>query len=526
MSLITLNNIDYYYVSPEEKLFSNLTLNVSTEWKLGLIGRNGGGKTTLFNLINKKIYPVKGSIYSDTKTSYFPYRNINQCDKTLNVIKENIAPFSYLEIMMDSLSAKGDKESIEEYGKCLEKYQDFNGYEIEAMIEKEFHELGLSPDLLNRNFETLSGGEQTKALLVSLFLKKASYPLIDEPTNHLDMEGRQVLGEYLSKKKGFLLVSHDRHLLDLCIDHIMSINKSDVKITKGNYSQWKHNADLEEEFKKKKNENIKKEIKSLETAARKRRQWSDKKEKEIAGSGNEKGFISHRSAKLMKRALNIERRKHKKLEEKKTLLKNIEKERILKLDVQAKSTIKLLSISNANLRLGNKLILDNFSLTVNKGERVAIIGSNGCGKTSLLRIFMNKLKLDEGLFYKPNYVTISYARQSPLWDNGYLRKILRSEKIDETKFRNIMGVLGVTGNIFERPLETFSKGEIKKIELCKSFLESYDLFIWDEPLNYLDIMSREQIERVVLKYMPTLIFTEHDKTFIENIATKAIRLNK
>jgi len=138
---------------------------------------------------------------------------------------------------------------------------------------------------------------------------------------------------------------------------------------------------------------------------------------------------------------------------------------------------------------------------------------------------MNELKLDDGLFYKPNYVTISYARQNPLWDNGYLRKFLQSEKIDETKFRNIIGVLGVAGNIFERPLETFSKGEIKKIEFCKSFLESYDLLIWDEPLNYLDIMGREQIERVVLKYKPTLIFTEHDKIFIENIATKIIRLN-
>jgi len=350
MSLITLNSIEYYYISPEEKLFNNFSLNISTEWRLGLIGRNGRGKTTLLNLIDKKIVPVKGSIYSDTKTSYFPHYSINQSDKTLNVIKENISPFAYLEVMMDSLSAKGDKESMEEYGKCLEEYQDLNGYEIESMIEKEFNELGLGVDLLNRDFETLSGGEQTKALLVSLFLKKDSYPLIDEPTDHLDMEGRQVLGEYLSKKRGFLLVSHDRHFLDLCIDHIMSINKSDIKITKGNYSQWKYNADLEEEFERKKNESIKREIKSLETAARKRRQWSDKKEKEITGSGD-KGFVSHRSAKIMKRALNIEGRKHKKVEEKKTLLKNIEKERNLKLDVQTKSTGKLLSISNANLRL-------------------------------------------------------------------------------------------------------------------------------------------------------------------------------
>jgi lincosamide and streptogramin A transport system ATP-binding/permease protein len=392
------------------------------------------------------------------------------------------------------------------------------------MIEKEFCELSMNSDLLKRNFDSLSGGEQTKALLVSLFLKKNNFNLIDEPANHLDMEGRQILGEYLLKKKGFILVSHDRYFLDLCVDHILSINKNDVKVSKGNYSQWRYNAVLEDEFEKRKSENLKREIKSLETAARKRRQWSDKKEIEITGA-SDKGFVSHRSAKLMKRALSLESRRENRLEEKKALLKNYEKERNLKLEKKEESTNKILSISNAGLKLGDKVILNDFSMTVNYGDRVAIIGGNGCGKTTLIKVILKELKLDEGLLFKPNFITISYARQNPFWDKGFLREYLRVEKIDETKFRNIMGVLGVSGKLFERPMESFSKGEIKKIELCKSFLEPCDLLIWDEPLNYLDVMSREQIERVILKNKPTLIFTEHDRVFIKKIASQVIKLN-
>ncbi|MFC2093834.1 ATP-binding cassette domain-containing protein, partial [Bacteroidota bacterium] len=335
MSSIILNSVTFYYTSPDEKLFDNLNLNISSDWKLGLIGRNGRGKTTLLNLINKIITPVKGTVHKDINTNFFPYYPANVLDNTMNVIKENIAPFAFLEAKMNLLTSKNDKTSMKEYGEALELYQELNGYEIDSMIEKEFDELGMSSNLLKREFSSLSSGEQTRSLLVSLFLKKDSFTLIDEPTNHLDMEGRKVLGKYFSGKGGFILVSHDRYFLDLCVDHIMSINKNNVRLRKGNYSQWKHNADLEKEYKKRKSNKLKREIKSLEIAARKRRQWSDKKEKEITGS-SDKGFISHRSAKLMKRALNIESRVDKKLEEKKALLKNFEKELSLKLNKKTK----------------------------------------------------------------------------------------------------------------------------------------------------------------------------------------------
>jgi len=524
MSLINLNSVTFYYADSADKVFENLTLNIDTGWRLGLIGRNGRGKSTLLNLIDGKITPVKGEIVSDVKTLYFPFVPGNIEQTAFNVIKENIAPFSLWELRMRELSNAADEKSINEFGEILELYQNASGYEIDAMIEKEFSEIGMDSNLLKRDFNTLSGGEQTRALIISLFLKKDSYPLLDEPTDHLDMKGRMLLAEYLSGKKGFILASHDRNFIDICVDHVLSINKSEVRLNSGNYSQWKYNMQLEEEFEKRKNENLRREVRSLESAAKKRRRWADSKEKEKKGA-YDKGYIGHKSAKQMKRALHIELRIEDKLEEKKSLLKNVEDERKLKLPKEKKIKEMLISVEKASLSFDGKMIFEDFSLDVFHGERVALIGDNGCGKTSLIRAIKKELSLDDGSIYIPRSLEISYANQIPSWDRGLLREHLRRENLDETKFRNILGVMGAWGELFERPLETFSRGELKKVELCKSFMYPGRLLIWDEPLNYLDIKSREQLEEVILEFKPTMLFTEHDKAFVENVATKVVVMN-
>lgn len=524
MSTINIRSVTFYYADSDDKIFDDLTLNIDTGWKMGLIGRNGRGKTTLLNLINGNILPLKGEITSAVKTFYFPFEPANTEQTTFDIIKENIAPFRYWEMMMDKLSNASDEKSMMKYGEMLELYQNHSGYEIDSRIEKEFSEIGMDSRLLNRDFSTLSAGEQTRALIISLFLKKDSYPLLDEPTDHLDIKGRMLLGEYLSRKKGFIIASHDRKILDKCTDHVLSINRSDVRLNAGNYSNWKYNIDLEGEFEKRKNENLRREIRSLESSAKERRKWADAKEKEKKGA-YDKGYIGHKSAKQMKRALHIEMRIENKLETKKSLLKNTEDERKLVILKEKKARNKLINVDKAGLSFENKKIFEKFSLEVYNGERVALTGTNGSGKTSLLRAIMKELPLDSGAIYLSGQVEISYSHQIPLWRNGLLREHLREEKIDETKFRNILGVMGVRGEIFDRPLETFSRGEQKKAELCKSFMKPASLFIWDEPLNYLDVMSREQLEEVILKFKPTMLFTEHDKAFIDNISTRIISMD-
>ena len=524
MGTINFNSVTFYYVDSKDIIFEDLTLNIDTAWRLGLIGRNGRRKTTLLKLLNRKIVPVKGEIVSDIKTYYFPFVPENSEKTTFNVIKGNIAPFSYWELRMKELSDAADEKSLYKFGEILEMFQAASGYEIDSMIEKEFADIGMDCSLLKRDFNTLSGGEQTRALIISLFIKKDSYPLLDEPTDHLDMKGRKILGEYLSGKKGYILISHDRNFLDTCVDHVLSINKSEVRLNSGNYSQWKSNMDLEEDFEKRKNENLRREVRSLESAAKKRRRWADSKEKEKKGA-YDKGYIGHKSAKQMKRALHIELRIEDKLEEKKSLLKNVEDERKLKFSRDKLSKEKLISVEKASLSFKGKKIFENFSIDVFRGERVALTGDNGCGKTSLIKAIKKELCLDSGSICIPRSLEISYANQIPSWDRGLLREYLRKEKADETKFRSILGVMGAWGELFERPLETFSRGELKKVELCKSFMYPGRLLIWDEPLNYLDIMSREQLEEVILEFEPTLLFTEHDKAFVENIATKIVTMN-
>ena len=526
MASIIINSLTFYYsAGASETIFENVNLNLSTDWKLGLIGRNGKGKTTLLKLIKKSLEPVNGSISTGVDTFYSPYIPVNSSKLTLEVIRENVAPFSQWEREMESLLNKGDEDSLRQYNRILEQYQNHDGFKIDALIEKETHDIGIDTGLLTRDFRTLSGGEQTRALLVSLFLKKNAFLLIDEPTNHLDMDGRGKLGEYLNNKKGFIIVSHDRYFLDLCTDHILSINKSDIRINKGNYSQWKYNSDLETDFEKKKKEKLSREVKSLEVAAKKRRKWANIKENEIKGA-SDKGFVSHQSAKLMKRAIAIEDRITGKIEKKMNLLKNYEKKRILKLRSKPGQGNLLAYMEDVYLSFNGKEILSNVSLYLREGSRIAITGRNGSGKTSLLKMLTGELQPDKGDLFVKSGLDVSYVRQNPLWQKGYLKDLLYYHKIDQTMFRNILAVFGARGDIFERPLETYSRGEIKKIELCRSFLKPYDLLLWDEPLNYIDIMSREQIEEVALKNEPTMIFVEHDAAFIDNVATEIISLNK
>jgi len=521
---ILISSVTVSYPASGTTIFRDLSLTIDTAWKTGVIGKNGSGKTTLFKLIAGCLLPMKGEVVFKGEGFYFPYRPRNPSEKTLDVVKESIAPFSAWEREMETLLAAGDEESIARYGEILADYERMDGYRIDEQLEREFVRMGLEPALLERRFDSLSGGEQTRALICALFLKRGAFPLIDEPTNHLDMAGREVLGEYLAGKSGFIIASHDRYFLDLCVDHILSVAEGQVTIRKGNYSQWEKNEELKELFERRQQERLRQEIAELKRAARKRRVWGERKERQKVG-GVDKGFIGHRAAKLMRQALSIEQRINEKIEEKKGLLKNTEKERRLKMLAESRLPETLLSVSNVSIRLGDRAVVEDFSLSVSRGERVALLGPNGSGKTTLLRAIAGEVEIAHGEIHLPKHLSVAWAYQEPLWKSGHLRDLLLEEGLDETEFRTVMALLGVKGEIFERRLETFSEGELKKVDLCRSFTGGAALFIWDEPLNYLDIVTREQIERLILEATPTILFVEHDRYFIDRIATRLIRLD-
>ncbi|MDR0991448.1 MAG: ABC-F type ribosomal protection protein [Ruminococcus sp.] len=487
MSIISINNLTFSYDGSFDNIFENLSLTLDSDWKLGLVGRNGRGKTTLLKILSGEL-DGKNAVSSPGMTfSYFPPKTENESAITLDVIKK-LAP------------------GAEEWE-----------------ILREIGLLSVSDDVLYRPFSELSGGERSKVMLAALFTGDgAHFLLIDEPTNHLDETGRATVSRYLSGKKGFILVSHDRAFLDGCIDHIMYILPAGIEITKGNFSVWEQNKAYRDAAELAENERLKKDIKRLETSAKRASDWSDKTEKSKKGAAD-KGFIGHKSAKMMSKAKNIEDRKNAALAEKVGLLKNLETAESLKLSpLLFRGEIAYLK--NAEKHYGEKTLFENLSFGIKSGDRIAVTGGNGAGKSTLLKLFSGETTLSGGEIYIQKGTVISYVSQETEYLSGSLNDFAGANGLDRTLFFAILRKLGFERVQFEKNIDDFSAGQRKKTLIAKSLCESAHIYIWDEPLNFIDLFSRKQIENLITEFAPTLLFVEHDRVFREKIATREITL--
>ncbi|MGM0641451.1 MAG: ribosomal protection-like ABC-F family protein [Thermotogota bacterium] len=522
MQEILINNVDFYYTSPYKEIFNKLNININKNWKTGIIGKNGRGKTTLLKLLLNELEPSKGNIVNNSNLIYFPFKTL-KIENAFEYIKQNIAPYKKWENKIEKYLQNPTEENLIKYDKIIQKYQFYNGYTINGIIEKEIQEIGLDKNILKKSINTLSGGEMTKINIVILFQKKGKFPLIDEPTNHLDMEGREILASYLNKKEGFIMVSHDRYFLDLACDHIISLNKHTIDIKNTDFSGWEkaHEIKLNEENSK--DYKIKKEIKSLKKQADQQSKWSNSREKDKKGSRGDKGNIGASAAKLMKKSILAKRNINNKISEKQKLLKDKEKEYKLKFRISEKAPSQILEIRNLDISYGEQKVLNNFSLDIKKGDKIAITGKNGSGKTSIIRAILNQIDY-KGHIHYPSFLRINHLKQIPEWQNGLLKYRVTEKGYDYEEFRNLLGNLNIRDGILEKDISDYSEGEKKKVEIAKSLIEEYDLYIWDEPLNYIDMQTRKIIEEAILKYDPTILFIEHDRYFVENIATDIIKL--
>lgn len=521
MSIINVNSLTFSYDTHYETIFENTSFTIDTDWKLGFIGRNGKGKTTFLNLLRGK-YSYKGLIVSDVNFDYFPFK-VDATLSTLEVIRNSIAPYSKWEQEMELCLQDNSESALGQYGEILEQYIENEGYYIDELIKKEMNKLQVQEDVLTRKFETLSSGEQTKLLLAGMFLKKNNFLLIDEPTNHLDMEGRQILADYLKDKQGFILVSHDRIFLDQIIDHVLSINRSTIEVQKGNYSSWKENKEKQDQYEINENTKLKKEITRLQVASMRTSGWSNEIEKSKKGQGPcDTGYIGHKSAKMMKRAKNIQQRQNTMLQEKKELMKDIEKKESLKIHYEEYKKNTLIELKNVQMYYGDKNVGDSMNFSINQGERISLRGKNGCGKSTLIKLLIGEDIKFTGDIIKGNDLKISYVSQDTGYLKGEMKTFIEETKIDETLFKTILRKLDFKRSDFEKDLSTLSGGQKKKILIAKSLCEKAHLYIWDEPLNFIDILSRSQLEELILEYTPTMVFVEHDRLFNNNIATKEI----
>ncbi len=492
MSLISVNNLTFGYEGSYNNIFEDVTFNIDTDWKLGLIGRNGKGKTTFLKLLQGK-FDYRGTISKSVDIDYFPFDITDKNRMSIEIVNE-IAP----------------------------NVQDWE-------IIKELNLLNTDTNILYRNFTLLSGGEQAKVLLISLFLKVNNFLLIDEPTNHLDIETRNSLVSYLERKKGFLLVSHDRNFLDKVVNHIISINNTNIEIQQGNFSSWKENKDKQDNFEKLANEKLQKDIDRLDIASKNTAKWSNEIEKTKNKKYNleakiDKGYVGHKSAKMMKKSKVMEQRIEKAINEKTNLLKNVDKNESLKILPLESKKNQLILANNLQIKYNEKTIFSPIFFEVTNGDRVAIIGKNGIGKSSILKLIIGKEIQYVGKLKVVNNLKISYISQSTEDLKGSLKTFTEDNKIDESIFKAMLSKMGFSKIDFDTNINDMSEGQKKKVLIAKSISEQANIYIWDEPLNYIDLLTRIQIEDAILKYKPTLIFVEHDEAFIKKVATKVIEV--
>ncbi len=506
MSQIIITDMSFSYKTFYEPIFEEITLNLDTDWRLGLIGRNGRGKTTFLKLLHRELVPDKGRISMETDTELFPYENkVVKYPLTMDVIKENIGGLRTLEDNLEDLEALGE-------------YLELEGFSMESRIKKEMYRMKLGDELLNRDFSLLSEGEKTKVLLIALFLRKDTYLLLDEPTNHLDIQGKKDVAEYLKRKKGFLVVSHDRDFLDEVADHILAINKSDITVEQGNFTTWKQNKDLKDEFEARTGERLNREVRQLERHAEKSRNW--------AGTANTQkyAFASHartNGAKAyMGQAKRSEQQIKDKIEEKKSLLLNFETAKKLEFEQLNTEDAWLVKGKNIMYSYEDRELFFGLSFVIKQGDRIWVRGGNGAGKTTLLKLIMGKLSA-RGIL-RAEELKITEALQEPLWKEGHLKDLIERADINSENFEKLCWLFDLPDALFQRPLETFSKGELKKIEIARALSVDNHLILLDEPLNYMDIYFREQLEKAILALNLTIMFVEHDEWFGERVATRTI----
>ena len=522
MAQINVSNLTFGYDGSFDNIFENASFSIDTDWRLGFIGRNGKGKTTFLNLLLGK-YDYTGTISSNVVFDYFPYK---------------VAPKD-LEKTADSLMDLWKPGAPSWRVLC------------------ELPQLSLDPEILYRPFDTLSFGERTKIMIAVLFSGENDFLLIDEPTNHLDMASREIIKKYLAGKKGFILVSHDRDLLDACVDHVLVLNRATIEVQKGNFSSWWENKQRADAFSKAENEKHLKEIGKLKTAADRASRWADKNEgtkigfdpiKEHDRSISARAYIGAKTKKMQSRVKSFENRIGHEIEEKEGLLKNLEEPVDLKIMPLRHHKQRLVMCRDFSLKYKKSAdyVIKNLTFEIAQGERVFISGENGCGKSSLIKAILEKVsragqnnvgqnfaeqkQADQSEFETSGELNtavgliVSYVSQDTSHITGKLKEYAVRNSLDYTLLLSLLRQLDLERAQFDKNIEEFSDGQKKKVLIASSLLTPAHLYIWDEPLNYIDVFSRMQIETLIERYKSTMLIVEHDVRFREKLATKEIRL--
>ena len=512
MNIVDVQNLTLSF--GENTLFSDVSFDIKDKEKVGFVGVNGAGKTSLFKIITGEYTADSGNCFM-SKNIRVGYMEQHTCsdertiwDELVSVFDDLIKMEKELEKISQELTVNHSQQLIDRQDYLTNEFNMQGGLTYKSMTHSALIGLGFSEEDFNKSTKTLSGGQRSKLILAKLLLSKADFLLLDEPTNHLDISAIQWLEEFLKNFSGAcLIISHDRYFLDKITDKTIELENKKIRSYKGNYSTFLVKKEAEQKAIEDKYNNDIAEIERLEGIIAQQRQWN--REKNIKTAESKEKAVERIKAQLVLPDSKVEK---------------------IRFDFTPKcvSGEDVLDVSGLSKSFNGNQIFSNASFNVKRGERVFLLGDNGCGKTTLLKILMGDLTRDDGTFKFGQSLMTGY------FDQVQAKLDLTKTVIDEvwtnfpymteTRVRNALAAFLFKGEEVFRPLEVCSGGERARVALLKLMLGGFNFLLLDEPTNHLDAFSREELENTLLNYQGTMLIVSHDRYFINKLATRIVEL--
>ena len=499
-------------------VLDGLTFQIDQGERVGLLGKNGAGKTTLFRILTGELEGDEGqvTIGQGRRLGLISQIPVYPAGYTVeDVLRSAFSRLEKLAVEMEELTARmaageSDPALLRRYGTLSERFEVFGGYDTDVAVNKIAQGLSISREMRSQLFDSLSGGEKTRVNLGRLILEDTDILLLDEPTNHLDLHATEWLEEYIRSFRGTVVtISHDRYFLDRTVNRIIEVQDGKAEFYSGNYSFYAVEKERRFQERMKQYEKEQAKIQQLEKAAEQLRLW--------AFQGMDKTY---------RRAISMERR----IERMRTTSKPTKARKI-----DARFTTaefhgdEVLGLRNLSKAYGDKHLFEGISLKVEGGERIALIGDNGTGKSTLIKMIVGELYPDDGRIRTGPQVREAYLPQIIHFDHpdwNLVENMMAAKKgLSAQSARNRLAAYEFRGEDVLKPVSVLSGGEQSRLRLCMLMDDDINFLILDEPTNHLDIASREWIEEAVEAYDGTLLFVSHDRYFINRFATRIWELS-
>lgn len=504
---ISLNNLNKYYGS--NHVLKGISFEINSGEKVGLLGKNGSGKTTLFKTITGNEYYESGTISKASgkrieMLAQIPVFGENETSE--EILRSSFAEINDVFSAMKDIEGELDPQTLKRYGRLMEDYERLGGYDMEFRIDKICNGMNIDTRLRKSLFNQLSGGEKSRVNLARILLHECDILLLDEPTNHLDLASLEWLEKFLHDFTGtVIVVSHDRVFLDNVVDRIIEIDNGEANFYTGNYSFYLEERERRFLSKAEQYKQQQHKINQLEAAIHRQRVWA---------------AINPANTGLAKRAIAMEKRIEKMDKVEKPLSERKLTAQFDSCSYAAKEMVAFIALFKS---YSEKILFQDVNLKIRKNDRIALVGDNGCGKTTLMKIIIGDGKIDNGEMKISSNTKCGYMPQIITFndENATILDILRFEiGVTEEKARSILAKFKFMATDVYKIVANLSGGEKSRLKLCLLMQKNINFLLLDEPTNHLDIASREWIENALSEFEGTILFVSHDRYFLRKFADK------